>query len=82
MLGVTGALMAASAILAAFSGIIADPVQRILGLHRRRLLQLIDALERQFNGGRAQGFLARDHYVARLLTLFELLSGVYRLAKP
>lgn len=82
MLGVTGALMAASAILAAFSGIIADPVQRILGLHRRRLLRLIDALERQFNGGQAQGFLARDHYVARLLTLFELLSGVYRLAKP
>jgi hypothetical protein len=79
-LGITGSLMGASAVLAAFSGIVADPVQRTLGLHRRRLLRLIDALERHFNrdGGH---FIARDHYVARLLTLFDLLSGVYRLSK-
>jgi hypothetical protein len=82
LFGVTGGLIAASAVLAAFSGIIADPVQRWLGLHRRRLVRLIDALERQFNGPQSRGFLARDHYVARLLTLFELVSGAYRLAKP
>lgn len=80
MLGITGSLMGASAVLAAFSGIVADPVQRMLGLHRRRLVRLIDAMERHFN--RDDGdFVARDHYVARLLTLFELLSGAYRLAK-
>jgi hypothetical protein len=80
VLGITASLMGASAVLAAFSGIVADPVQRMLGLHRRRLLRLIDALERQFN--RDDGdFVARDHYVARLLTLFELLSSAYRLSK-
>jgi hypothetical protein len=41
--------MAVGAVVAAFRGIIADPLQRRLGLHRRRLLQLIDALERQLN---------------------------------
>jgi hypothetical protein len=50
--GTTGTVMAAGAIVAAFSGIIADPLQRRLGLHRRRLLRLIDALERQFSGKR------------------------------
>jgi hypothetical protein len=79
-LTVTGGLMAASAMLAAFSGIVTDPLQRMLGLHRRRLLRLIDALERQFNGEKAGAFLTRDHYVARLLSLFELLSAAYRLA--
>jgi hypothetical protein len=80
MLGTTGGLMAGSAVLAAFSGILTDPMQRILGLHRRRLLRLIDALERHFNGNTGD-FIARDHYVARLLTLFELLSAALRLSK-
>lgn len=78
--GMTGGLMAASAVLAAFSGIATDPVQRRLGLHRRRLLRLIDALERHFTSATGD-FVARDHYVARLLSLFELLSSAYRLAK-
>jgi hypothetical protein len=44
-------------------------------------LRLIDALERQFTGNEGAGFVVRDHYVARLLTLLELLSSAYRLAK-
>jgi hypothetical protein len=80
--GTTGTVMALGAVVAAFSGIIADPLQRRLDLHRRRLLRLIDALERQFSGDGGTGFVVRDHYVARLLTLLELLSSAYRLAKP
>ena len=76
----TGGLMAASAVLAAFAGIAADPVQRRLGLHRRRLLRLIDALEQHFTSATGN-FVARDHYVARLLSLLELLSSAYRLAR-
>jgi len=58
--GATGTVMAAGAMLAAFSGIIADTLQRRLGLHRRRLFRLIDALERQFNGNEGTGFVVRD----------------------
>jgi hypothetical protein len=80
--GVTGGLLAVSSVAAAFAGILADPVQRRLGLHQRRLRRLIDALERQWETGRAEsGFTARDQYVARLLDLFDLLGSTYRLAK-
>lgn len=80
--GVTGGLLAVSTIAAAFAGILADPVQRKLGLHQRRLHRLIDALERQWNAEREEaGFVARDPYVARLLDLFDLLGSAYRLAR-
>ena len=80
--GVTGGLLAVSSIAAAFAGILADPVQRKLGLHQRRLHRLIDALERQWNAEREEaGFVARDPYVARLLDLFDLLGSAYRLAR-
>jgi hypothetical protein len=79
--GLTAVLMAAGAIAAAFSGILADPVQRWLGLHRRRLVRMIDAVERQFQENDGPGFVARDHYVARLLTLLELLTSAYRMTK-
>ncbi|HEX3982457.1 MAG TPA: DUF6635 family protein, partial [Acidisoma sp.] len=52
----TGGLMLASASLAAFAGIIADPVQRRLGLHQKRLEKMVGALERQFFDPAAPGF--------------------------
>ena len=81
IISVTGTLMAGGAVAAAFSGIIADPFQRRFGLHRRRLLRLIDALERQFMGDGEAGFVVRDHYVARLMTLMGLLPSAYRLTR-
>jgi hypothetical protein len=80
--GVTGGLLAVSSVAAAFAGILADPVQRRLGLHQWRLYRLIDALERQWETEHGEiGFVARDPYVARLLDLFDLLGSAYRLAK-
>jgi hypothetical protein len=66
-----GALMALAALVSAFAGLIADPVQVALGIHRRRLLRLVDALEKGFTGQDAAGFAAREHYVARLLDLAD-----------
>jgi hypothetical protein len=76
--GMTGGLMLLGSTLAAFAGIVADPVQRRLGLHRARLMRLIDSLERQANDPRAPGFAVRDHYVARLLDLFDLVAVAWR----
>ncbi|MCB8875363.1 DUF6635 family protein [Acidisoma silvae] len=78
VMGTTGGLMLASASLAAFAGIIADPVQRRLGLHQKRLTKMVDALERQFFDPTAQGFAVHDHYVARLLDLFDILGAAAR----
>jgi hypothetical protein len=79
MAGLTGGLMAGASVVAAFAGIVADPVQRRLGLHQRRLHRLLDALHRQLLDPQAPGFAVHDHYVARLLDLFDLVGTAYRL---
>lgn len=79
--GLTGGLALGAASLAAFAGILADPLQRRLGLHRRRLNRFLDALERQWVEGVDGTFIVRDHYTARLLDLLDLLAGVWRLAR-
>ena len=81
LLGTTGGLMIAASTLAAFAGIVADPVQRRLGLHRRRLDKMIDALERQLADPDAPAFAVRAHYVARLSDLFDLLAAAWRLTR-
>jgi len=78
--GLTGGLFTGAAVVAAFAGIVADPVQRRLGLHQRRLHRLIDALERQLLDPHAPGFAVHDHYVARLLDMVDLIGAAYRLA--
>ena len=66
----------------ASAGVLTDPVQRRVGLHRRRLLRLIDTLGRQVCGGDPDAsFTVRDHYVVHLLGLFEVLASVYGLAR-
>lgn len=78
--GLTGGLMAGASAIAAFAGLVTDPVQRRLGLHQRRLSRLIDALERQIADPAAPAFAVHDHYLARLIDLFDMLGAAYRLA--
>ena len=81
LLATTAGLMAASTTFAAFAGIVSDPLQRSLGLHRARLICMIDALERQFLDPGAAGFSVHDHYVARVLDLFDVLGTAARLGQ-
>jgi hypothetical protein len=76
--GLTGGLFAASTVAAAFAGVLADPVQRRLGLHQIRLRRMLNALERQMQDPSAPGFVVHDHYVARLLDLFDIAGAVVR----
>jgi hypothetical protein len=78
--GLTGGLLAASTVASAFAGVVADPVQRRLGLHEWRLRRMLDALERQMEDPAAAGFAVHDHYVARLLDLFDIAGALVRLA--
>ena len=77
----TGGLMLFMATFAAFAGVVSDPIQRALGLHRRRLLRMVDGLERQFGDPAAAGFAVRDHYVARLLDLFDIMGAALRVVR-
>ena len=77
----TGGVMLAATTFAAFAGVVSDPVQRALGLHRKRLLRMIDVLEKQFFDPSAAGFAVHDHYVARLLDVFDYLGAAVRLIR-
>ena len=76
----TGTVMLAATTFAAFAGVVSDPIQTSLGLHQRRLTRLVDGLERQFFNPAAPGFAVHDHYVARLLDVFDMLGAAFRLA--
>ena len=77
--GLTGGLFAASTVASAFAGVVADPVQRKLGLHQLRLRRMLDALERQMKDPAAPGFAVHAHYVARLLDLFDVAGAMARM---
>ncbi|WP_308494354.1 hypothetical protein [Microvirga aerophila] len=61
---------------------IADPIQKGLRLHHRRLHRLIDAVEKHWNAEHEDAdFVAYDPYAAWLMDVFDILSSAYRIAK-
>ena len=78
--GVFSGLLVPLAMLTAFAGVVADPVQRRLGLHRRRLAKMVDVLEQNLLGRADARFVVRDHYAARLFDVMDWSSVLLRLA--
>ena len=56
-------------------------LQRRLGLHRRRLLRLLRALEGILSGETGLNFTIHDHYVARLADIFDMLALALRVSR-
>lgn len=71
-------LIMAGSVMSAFAGVLADPFQSRLGIHRRRLLRLIDTLEVELTGAGEKPFVAREHYYARLLDLWDAGASLLR----
>lgn len=67
-------IMAALGLFTAFSGLFTDPVQQALGLHQKRLEQLIDAIASQLAGSGGD-FKVRDAYVARVADVIDIIRG-------
>jgi len=74
---VTGIILLGS-MSAAFAGLIADPVQVRRGIHRRRLLRLVDTLEAEMIGADSKPFVAREHYFVRLMDVFDAALSMFR----
>lgn len=72
-------LVMIGSVFAAFTGVLADPVQSRLGIHRRRLMRLIDTVEVELCGPGEKPFAVREHYYARLLDLGDVISSLFRL---
>ena len=77
----TGGVVIVGAALTAFSGVLTDPLQRRLGRHRRRLLRLLGELERFLCDEGDGSITLRDHYVARLIDLLDLVVSAWRLSR-
>jgi len=75
---VAGLVMLGS-VVAAFAGVLADPVQSRLGIHRRRLGRLLDTVEEEFLGRGDRPFVAREHFLARMLDLFDAVASAVRI---
>jgi hypothetical protein len=73
----TSGLLLAVGALSACVGVVTDPIQQALGLHRRKLLKLIDALERELTGQDGR-YRLHDAYVARVFDLWDLLQAAAR----
>lgn len=79
--GVFAGIMVPLAALTAFAGIVADPVQRKLGLHQRRLGKMLDVLERNLTDDKDAAFFVRDHYVARIADLIDWSYTILRMTR-
>ena len=69
------AVMAALSAFAALSGVIFDPVQAAVGLHRRRLHKLLDHLQRDVTLSTRNSFRPKDQFVARILDTFDMVRS-------
>lgn len=69
------AVMTSLAAFAAFSGVIFDPVQAAVGLHRRRLHKLLDHLQRDVTLRTQSSFRPKDQFVARILDMFDMIKS-------
>lgn len=69
------AVMGSLAAFAAFSGVIFDPVQAAVGLHRRRLHKLMDHLQRDVTLSSQSSFRPKDQFVARILDMFDMIKS-------
>jgi len=79
LLGVNvAALLLAGSVIGAFAGIIADPIQLRLGIHRRRLLRFVDAVEDELTGAGGKGFATREHLYARLADIWDAAVSIFR----
>lgn len=75
MASVMIAVMGSLAAFAAFSGVIFDPVQAAVGLHRRRLHKLLDHLQRDVTISTQSSFRPKDQFVARILDMFDMIKS-------
>jgi len=69
------AVMGSLAAFAAFSGVIFDPVQAAVGLHRWRLYKLLDHLQRDATISTQSSFRPKDQFVARILDMFDMIRS-------
>jgi hypothetical protein len=73
--------MGCFALLATFMGLVTDPLQQALGLHRKRLRHLVNTLERVASGEGTASLDLPDPYIARATDLADVALMAMRLTR-
>jgi len=71
----TGVLLAAVGVVTALAWIVLDPLLATTGIHQRRLDRFVTALGEELRGGRRGAYRVRDHYLARVFDVLDILRG-------
>ena len=79
VIGIGVALAMVASLVTTFAGILADPVQAALGIHRRRLMRLLASLDAAED---ARPGLAGEHLLARMGDLADAATSLARLFRP
>ena len=72
-------LVLLGSVITAFAGAIADVVQAWLGVHRRRLLRLLDTVEAETAGSPGKPFGASEHLLARVFDFSDAALSLLRM---
>jgi hypothetical protein len=72
--------MAATGLLAALSLVLVDPLLAKTGFHKRRLERFVRSLGEALTGTGETRYQVKDHYLARVLDLVDLLKLAARAA--
>ncbi|RVU82883.1 hypothetical protein EOL70_20290 [Leucothrix sargassi] len=78
IVSVTAILCIVLAFVSTFIGILTDPLQAKLGIHKRRLKKLVSAVGRDLSGKAGADFQLREKYAGRLFDIVDVLSTVGR----
>jgi hypothetical protein len=71
----TGTMIAAVGVVTALAWIVLDPLLAQTGIHRRRLDRFVTALGEELRGGRRGDYRVRDHYIARVFDVLDMLRA-------
>lgn len=80
LVAATGAWMASVGVLAALAWVVIDPVLARTGVHERRLARFVDAVGDELRR-RESGYRVREHYVARVFDVIDLLRSAVLAAR-
>lgn len=78
LIAVTAVIAVVLALVSTFIGIVTDPLQAKLGLHQKRLRQLISAIEDDLHDRGDSKFQLREKYIGRLFDLVDVITTVGR----
>lgn len=79
VIAIGAALAMVASLVTTFAGLLADPIQTALGIHRRRLMRLLASIDAADSTAPP---LAREHFLARAADISDAGVSLFRFFRP